>query len=161
MPKAYLSLGSNMGDRRRYLEEAVKRLSSHSDLEVTGVSSFYETDPWGYEDQDAFLNICIEVETDMEPAQLLKVCQSVESGLDRTRTIHWGPRTIDVDILIYGDYTSQSTELTVPHPRMTERGFVLVPLGELAPDLTVNGKKVSDWLLEVDQTGIRKIQHAT
>ncbi len=126
-------------------------------IQVRAVSSFYETDPWGYEDQEAFLNIAAEVETTMTPQELLEVCQFVESELKRERLIHWGPRTIDVDILTYDDYTSQSAELTVPHPRMTERGFVLVPLAELAPELTVNNRTVSEWLSEVDQTGIRKI----
>lgn len=157
MCKAYLSLGSNIGDRKKNLNEAVDILSEMDHINLTAVSSFYETDPWGYEDQDAFLNIAAEVETSLSPQELLKACQSIEKALKRERIIHWGPRTIDVDILTYDDYTSQSAELTVPHPRMTERGFVLVPLAELAPNLTVNNRTVSEWLSEVDQTGIRKI----
>lgn len=157
MHKAYLSLGSNIGDRQLNLNKAVEILGQSSGVDVVSVSSFYETDPWGYEDQDAFLNIAVGIETSLSPEELLKCCQFVESELKRVRLIHWGPRTIDVDILTYGDYTSQSAELTVPHPRMTERGFVLVPLAELAPELIVDNRTVSDWLSEVDQTGIRKI----
>ncbi len=157
MCKAYLSLGSNIGDRQKNLNDAIKILRQRDQINVCAVSSFYETDPWGYEDQEAFLNIVVEVQTTLNPHELLKACQFVESELKRERLIHWGPRTIDVDILTYDDYTSQSAELTVPHPRMTERGFVLVPLAELAPDLRVNNRSVSEWLDEVDQTGIRKI----
>ncbi|WP_430883664.1 2-amino-4-hydroxy-6-hydroxymethyldihydropteridine diphosphokinase [Fusibacter sp. JL216-2] len=157
MSRAYLSLGSNIGDRKKNLDDAMRILGEADKIQVRAVSSFYETDPWGYEDQEAFLNIAAEVETTMTPQELLEVCQFVESELKRERLIHWGPRTIDVDILTYDDYTSQSAELTVPHPRMTERGFVLVPLAELAPELTVNNRTVSEWLSEVDQTGIRKI----
>jgi len=157
MRKAYLSLGSNIGEKRLHLEKAIDILKNSEGIQVTSVSAFYETDPWGYEDQEAFLNIVAGVETDLTPEELLKRCQYVETELKRVRLIHWGPRTIDVDILTFEEYTSQSVELTVPHPRMTERGFVLVPLAELAPDLIVNGKTISDWLGEVDQTGIRKI----
>lgn len=157
MHKAYLSLGSNIGDKENHLNMAVDILGSSEGIEVSSVSSFYETDPWGFEDQDAFLNIAVEVKTSLSPEELLKMCQFVESELKRVRLVHWGPRTIDVDILTYEDYTSQSAELTVPHPRMTERGFVLVPLAELAPELIVNNRTVSEWLSEVDQTGIRKI----
>ncbi len=157
MHKAYLSLGSNIGERRKHLEMAVEILRESEGVEVTGVSSFFETDPWGFEDQEAFLNIAVAVKTILEPLVLLELCQHIEKELKRVRLVHWGPRTIDVDILTYEEYTSQSAELTVPHARMTERGFVLVPLAELAPDLIVNGKTISDWLSEVDQTGIRKI----
>lgn len=157
MHKAYLSLGGNIGDRQGNLNRAVEILSESEGIKVTGVSSFYETDPWGFEDQEAFLNIAVEIETSLKPNELLEKCQYVESELKRVRLVHWGPRTIDVDILTYDDYTSQSAELTVPHPRMTERGFVLVPLAELAPELVVNNRTVSEWLLEVGQEGIRKI----
>lgn len=157
MHKAYLSLGGNIGNRRENLNRAVEILSESEGINVTGVSSFYETDPWGFEDQEAFLNIAVEIETSLNPYELLEKCQYVESELKRVRLVHWGPRTIDVDILTYDDYTSQSAELTVPHPRMTERGFVLVPLAELAPELVVNNRTVSDWLSEVGQEGIRKI----
>jgi len=157
MHKAYLSLGGNIGDRQDNLNQAVAILRSTEGIEVTGVSSFYETDPWGFEDQEAFLNIAVEVMTSLKPLELLKSCQYVESELKRVRLVHWGPRTIDVDILTYDDYTSQSAELTVPHPRMTQRGFVLVPLAELAPELVVNNRTVSEWLIEVGQEGIRKI----
>jgi 2-amino-4-hydroxy-6-hydroxymethyldihydropteridine diphosphokinase len=157
MTKAYLSLGSNMGAREDNLKRAVDYLDAHESINVKSVSAYYETEPWGYTDQEAFLNIALGIETALSPEALLGICQEVEEALKRVRKIHWGPRTIDVDILTYGAYTSQSAELTIPHPRMTERGFVLVPLAEIAPELIINGKKVLDWLSEVDQTGIRKI----
>ncbi len=157
MHRAYLSLGSNIGDRQEQLERAVALLDAHESIRVESVSSYYETDPWGFEDQDAFLNIALGIDTDLTPDQLLAACQAVEQELKRVRKIHWGPRTIDVDILTYGQYCSQSAVLEIPHPRMTERGFVLVPLAEIAPELSVKGRKVSDWLVEVDRSGIRKI----
>ncbi len=157
MHRAYLSLGSNIGDRQEHLERAVALLDAHESIRVESVSSYYETDPWGFEDQDAFLNIALGIDTDLTPDQLLAACQAVEQELKRVRKIHWGPRTIDVDILTYGQYCSQSAVLEIPHPRMTERGFVLVPLAEIAPELSVKGRKVSDWLVEVDRSGIRKI----
>ncbi len=157
MHRAYLSLGSNIGDRQEHLERAVALLDANESIRVESVSSYYETDPWGFEDQDAFLNIALGIDTDLTPDQLLAACQAVEQELKRVRKIHWGPRTIDVDILTYGQYCSQSAVLEIPHPRMTERGFVLVPLAEIAPELSVKGRKVSDWLVEVDRSGIRKI----
>lgn len=157
MTKAYLSLGSNMGAREDNLKRSIDYLDGHENINVKSVSAYYETEPWGYTDQEAFLNIALGIETSLTPEALLGVCQEVEEALKRVRKFHWGPRTIDVDILTYGAYTSQSAELTIPHPRMTERGFVLVPLAEIAPELIINGKKVLDWLSEVDQTGIRKI----
>ena len=129
MSEAYLSLGSNMGDRLDNLRRAVELLDRPSEgVEVEQVSPVFETAPVGYKEQDDFLNICVRVRTDLEPLELLSVCQEIEQTLHRVRTIRWGPRTVDVDILTYDDIKISSQRLTIPHPRMEERGFVQVPL---------------------------------
>lgn len=129
MSEAYLSLGSNMGDRIKNLSRAVALLNRPEEgVRVKQVSPVFETAPVGYKEQDDFLNICVLVETDLEPLALLAVCQKVEEALHRERIIRWGPRTIDVDILTYDDLEINTQRLTIPHPRMYERGFVQVPL---------------------------------
>jgi 2-amino-4-hydroxy-6-hydroxymethyldihydropteridine diphosphokinase len=128
--KAYLGLGSNIGDRRAILQEAVEALDG-----VVAVSSLYETDPVGGVQQDSFYNIVVAIETGLEAHELLRRCQSLERAAKRKRIVRWGPRTLDVDILLFGDLVIDTPELTIPHPRMTERNFVMVPLLEVAPDL--------------------------
>jgi 2-amino-4-hydroxy-6-hydroxymethyldihydropteridine diphosphokinase len=132
---AYISLGSNMGDRKTYLEEAVDILSSHGDIEITSVSSIYETDPVGYTEQGKFLNMVVEISTDLNPEVLLHQCLQIEEDLGRKRQFKWGPRIIDLDILLYNDENIESEILQIPHPRMQERAFVLIPLLEIAPSL--------------------------
>ena len=131
MNRAYISLGSNIGDRLHYLQQAVRLLQYVKGIKVCQVSSVYETDPVGYVDQDAFLNIVVELETSLTPHELLKKCNEIEAELGRTREIHWGPRTVDLDILLYNEENVKSENLIIPHPRMTERGFVLIPLVEI------------------------------
>lgn len=133
MTVTYLSIGSNIGDRLYHLVEAVRALHSHDGMEVVGVSSIYETAPVGYTDQEDFLNVAVCVETVVDAQELLAVCQQVERGLGRQRTIRWGPRTVDLDILLYGTDNIETENLVVPHPRMHERAFVLMPLLEIAP----------------------------
>ena len=129
MTEAYLSLGSNIGDRLENLSRAVALLDREEEgVRVLDVSPVFETKPVGYKDQDDFLNICVKIETALEPLALLTFCQRVEETLLRVRTIRWGPRTIDVDILTYGDLKMNTQRLTIPHPRMEDRGFVQVPL---------------------------------
>lgn len=129
MTEAFLSLGSNMGDRLEHLRLAVEMLDQPDQgICVKAVSPVFETDPVGYTEQDDFLNICVRIETELEPLALLDVCQAIEAALLRKRVIHWGPRTIDIDILTYGDIQMNTQRLTIPHPRMEERGFVQVPL---------------------------------
>ena len=135
--RAYLSLGGNLGDREVLLREAVRVLAEQ--MRVRRLSPVYETDPWGYTDQAPFLNLVAEVETDLPPANLLLAAQATEQALGRERVLRWGPRTVDVDILLYGDRQLDRPELTVPHPRLGERAFVLVPLADLAPDLIIPG----------------------
>lgn len=135
MNRAYLSLGSNMGDRMDLLQKAVRLLHEHEAVGVEAVSSIYETDPVGLIDQPAFLNIVVEITTSLTPEGLLQICREIEESLDRVRVIRWGPRTIDLDILLYNHDNIETETLTVPHPRMQERAFVLVPLAEIAPDI--------------------------
>lgn len=131
MTRAFLSLGSNLGDRRRFLAEAVGSLGA----EVRAVSPVYETDPVGGPEQGRFLNLVVELETDRSPHELLAVCHRLESAADRVRRQRWGPRTLDVDILWMAGVTLDDVDLQIPHPRMWERRFVLVPLADLAPEL--------------------------
>ncbi len=130
---AYLSIGSNIGDRLHHLTEAVRALRLHDGIIVTSVSSIYETAPVGYTDQADFLNMVVCVETALAARDLLEVCQKIEHGLGRVRDIRWGPRTADLDILLYNNDNIETKNLIVPHPRMFERAFVLIPLLEIAP----------------------------
>ena len=142
---AYVSAGSNLGDRAGYLARAVGLLGEHRRVEVIRASRIYETEPWGYHDQPKFLNMVLEVSTDLAPLELLGVLQGIERSLGRKRSIHWGPRTVDLDLLLYDELAIHSDMLTVPHPRMWERGFVMVPLADLIPGLVApNGEKLGD-----------------
>ncbi|KIL52541.1 2-amino-4-hydroxy-6-hydroxymethyldihydropteridine diphosphokinase [Jeotgalibacillus soli] len=132
---AYLSLGSNMGDRLTNLKAAVRRLRTFEEIDVTAVSSIYETDPVGFTDQEAFLNMVLEVKTSLIAEELFQKCLQVEAALGRERMIRWGPRTIDLDILLYNDDDVESENLIIPHPRMHERSFVLIPLLDVNPAL--------------------------
>lgn len=134
MNKSYLSLGSNMGDRVEMLREAVRLLKEHPVIDIMKISSLYETDPVGFTEQDAFLNMVVYLQTNLSAFELLEVCQDIERKLDRKREIRWGPRTIDLDILLYNQDELETEKLVIPHPRMHERAFVLVPLLELDPD---------------------------
>ena len=132
MIKAYLGLGSNMGDRAHQLQQAIQIIDRFQHIDVTSVSSIYETEPVGYTDQPQFLNLCIEIETTLKPQELLKRCLETEQALHRVRKIRWGPRTLDVDILLYGNEIIEEDNLIIPHPRMVERAFVLIPLNDIA-----------------------------
>ncbi|MGE7980664.1 2-amino-4-hydroxy-6-hydroxymethyldihydropteridine diphosphokinase [Psychrobacillus sp. NPDC093200] len=135
MNLAYISLGSNIGNRLEFLQEAVGLLKETKQIEVKRMSSVYETDPVGYVDQAAFLNIVVELETLYSPHELLKKCNEIEDLLGRKRLVRWGPRTVDLDILLYNEENMKTEDLIIPHPRMTERGFVLVPLVEINSEL--------------------------
>ncbi len=142
MYKAFLSLGSNLGERENNLKKAVEEIDKNIDISITGISNIYETEPVGYVEQGRFLNMVVAVETSLVPIKLLKELQQVEKKLKRTREIHWGPRTIDIDILTFEDLEINLPDLVIPHPRMFERAFVLIPL----MDLCVNGNLMS-WNL--------------
>jgi 2-amino-4-hydroxy-6-hydroxymethyldihydropteridine diphosphokinase len=132
---AYIALGSNLGDRLGYLQLGVDALARVPGVVVRAVSRVYETEPVGGPRQDAYLNAVVAIETDLEPHELLRRCQQVEELAARERKERWGPRTLDVDILLIDGVRADTADLTIPHPRMWERGFVLAPLRDVAPDL--------------------------
>ncbi|AUW63759.1 MULTISPECIES: 2-amino-4-hydroxy-6-hydroxymethyldihydropteridine diphosphokinase [Staphylococcus] len=134
MVQAYLGLGSNIGDRKQQLLKAIDLIGNIKGIKVTKQSSIYETAPIGYTDQPNFLNLCLEIETELSPQQLLKHCLDIEQQLHRVREIRWGPRTLDIDILLYSDNIIETDNLSIPHPRMQERAFVLIPLNDIASD---------------------------
>ena len=144
--EAYVSLGSNLGDREGWLRAAASSLARLPATRLTRISSLYETRPWGLTDQPDFLNAAACLLTSLEPLQLLRQAQAVEAQLGRLRTVRWGPRTVDIDLLVYDDLRMATPELTLPHPRMLERAFVLVPLAEIAPELRVDGRTVREHL---------------
>ncbi|MBX4892434.1 MULTISPECIES: 2-amino-4-hydroxy-6-hydroxymethyldihydropteridine diphosphokinase [Rhizobium] len=151
---ATLGLGGNIGDPVTAMAAALQRLDGRDDCRVTAVSRLYRTPPWGKTDQSFFFNACAAIETRLAAEALLDVCLSIEREMKRERIERWGPRTLDIDVLTYGDVAQQAPRLELPHPRMTDRGFVLMPLADIAPGLVVRGRPVSDWLLEADVTGI-------
>lgn len=146
MNEAFISIGSNIGEREVYLKQAVEALKERADTTVNKVSSIYETAPVGYTDQADFLNIVISIQTTLSAQELLMICQGIEQELGRERTIRWGPRTVDLDILLYNQDNIETESLIVPHPRMAERAFVLVPLLEIAPNAVhpISGKAYSE-----------------
>lgn len=133
MHKAILHIGSNVGDRLSYLSKC-RRLIASKIGKIETSSSVYETEAWGLKDQDAFLNQAFKVATTLDITDLLSMCQEIESRLNRERKIKWGPRTMDIDIIFYDDIEMDEEDLTIPHPRMHERNFVLFPLNEIVPD---------------------------
>lgn len=146
MTRVYLSFGSNMGDREQQINDALNLLNTLPETKVTKISSLYETAPVGGVEQGDFLNGVVALETNLSPIELLDGIQSIELKLNRVRKIHWGPRTIDLDIVLFGDLVIDSERLKVPHPFMHERSFVLIPLNEIAPQAIhpVLNKKISD-----------------
>ena len=156
MVKACLSLGSNMGDRLEYLSKAIDKIAEIQGCNILNKSRVYETEPWGYENQEAFLNLCISVETYLSPYELLESLQTIELELDRVRKIHWGPRTIDIDILLFDDIICEDDKLTIPHPRMRERAFVLIPLYDIEKNLIIDGIKLEDLINKIDTRGIKE-----
>ncbi len=137
MRKALIGIGSNIGDRKAHIETAIEALNHIPSVKVLRMSSLYETSPWGYVNQDNFYNGVIEVETSLSPNGLLGVCLGIEAGVGRIREIKNGPRILDLDLLLYEGTESTTAELTLPHPRMFERDFVLIPLKELYPEMKV------------------------
>lgn len=142
--QVFLGLGSNLGDRGYYLNEAILALEGPS-IKIVATSRIYETEPWGVLDQPLFWNQVIKIETTLEPPDLLHVCQEIELRLGRERKVHWGSRTIDIDLLIYDNRVSDTEELRLPHPYLEERAFVIAPLREIAPDLILpSGRSINE-----------------
>lgn len=159
MAEAYLALGGNVGDVRATFDRAIAMLCSDAAVTLTARSSNYRTPPWGVTDQPAFLNAVIAVRTTLPPYALLARALDCERALgrDRAHERHWGPRPIDIDVLAYDDIELQGPDLTLPHPRLFERAFVLVPLAEIAPDRSIGGIRVRNALARVDASGVERL----
>jgi 2-amino-4-hydroxy-6-hydroxymethyldihydropteridine diphosphokinase len=159
MAEALLALGGNVGDVRATRVRAHDALCDGTDTPLVARSSDYLTPPWGVTDQPPFVNVCIAVETVLSPQALLARAQAVERtfGRDRSQEQRWGPRPLDIDILAYDDVVLDAPELTLPHPRLLERAFVLVPLAEIAPERTISGTIVREALARVDKGGIVRL----
>ena len=152
--RAALGLGGNVGDPARAMAEALRMLDARADCRVVAVSRLYRTPPWGKTDQDWFFNACALVDTKLDPEPLLDVCLGIEKEMKRERKERWGPRTIDIDVLAYEGVAQAGGRLELPHPRMIARGFVLMPLSDIAPEMEIFGRSVRDWLPEADVAGI-------
>lgn len=137
--RCFVGLGSNVGDKEVNLKKAISLLESEEGVWVKRVAPFYRTAPWGFTDQDWFINTVVEIETALPPRELLKILLKIEEKIGRVRKVRWGPRVIDLDLLLYGDAVINEPDLVVPHPHMTRRAFVLVPLADLDPDLHIPG----------------------
>ena len=146
MEKVYLGLGSNIGDREKYLLDALELLKSNKNIIIKKVSSLYETPPYGYLEQADFFNLVVLIETNMKPYEMLEYIHIVEHMLDRERKIHWGPRTIDIDILLFGNRNINNDDLIIPHKEMFKRGFVLIPLMEIYDKNLDYDKKIEENL---------------
>jgi 2-amino-4-hydroxy-6-hydroxymethyldihydropteridine diphosphokinase len=148
---AFVGIGSNLGDREGNIRQAVALLSAEDGIDVVAVSEIRETEPVGPVEQGPFLNGAVRIETDLAPRELLERLLTIEQRLGRLRRERWGPRTIDLDLLLYGDDVVDEPGLTVPHPRLHERGFALEPLSDLAPSLEIPGKgPISALLAELE-----------
>ncbi len=159
---AYIALGSNIEPKTEHLHQAIESLNQHESIQLLQQSSVYDTAPVGYADQDNFLNMVVEVQTSLAPIDLLDACQAIEEQLKRVRTIKNGPRTIDLDVLLYDDIEMDDDRLILPHPRMHERAFVLYPLVELNAnvDISGTGKGAEEWkqaLSPSDQADVKKL----
>jgi 2-amino-4-hydroxy-6-hydroxymethyldihydropteridine diphosphokinase len=156
---ALIALGGNLGDVRETFERAVVLLCADGTVTLTARSSDYRTPPWGVEDQPAFINACLRVTTPLAPHALLAQARRVESALGRDRTVEtrWGPRPIDIDLIAYDDVRISDAELELPHPRLFERAFVLVPLAEIVPDRVIAGMRVRDALTRLETSGIERL----
>ncbi len=158
--RIFLGLGGNIGDPARNIAEALAALARHPRIRLVAVSSLYRTAPWGKLDQPDFINAAAEIETALSPRELLAECLRVENSLHRIRGERWGPRTIDIDIIAYGDREIREDGLEIPHPRLAGRAFVLVPLAEIAGEAVIRGERVSDLAARADSSGVRRLDDA-
>ena len=157
MTLAVLGLGGNIGDTRQLLAAAIDRLQRHPGIHVEAVSALYRTPPWGNTDQPPFLNAAARIDTSLSARGLLEAVLSVERQLGRERNERWGPRTIDVDILLFGSEAIDEPGLHVPHPRLTERAFALAPLVDVMPEAELSNRPAADWLNEADRAGMERV----
>jgi 2-amino-4-hydroxy-6-hydroxymethyldihydropteridine diphosphokinase len=159
MASVLIALGGNVGDVRATFGKAIATLCGMSQAALVARSSDYATPPWGDEDQPPFINACIEIDTALDPHALLFVLHKVEQkfGRDRSKERRWGPRTLDLDMIAYDDVSIDKVELTLPHPRLFERAFVLVPLAEIAPDRLIRGRRIKDALADLLVDGIERL----
>ena len=156
--KVYLSLGSNIGNRQEYIESAIELVGKTEGIKILKKSGLYETSPVGYVEQDLFLNAVIKIETDFSEREILKIINKIENELDRKREIRWGPRTIDIDILIFSDKKINETDLIIPHKEMFNRLFVLVPLIEIYDGEYFEKEKIIERIGELVEVGNQKIE---
>ncbi|HVV61962.1 MAG TPA: 2-amino-4-hydroxy-6-hydroxymethyldihydropteridine diphosphokinase [Pseudolabrys sp.] len=154
-----LAFGGNVGDSRAILDRAVLRLCDGKDARLIARSSDYRTPPWGVKDQPPFVNLCIVAETTLKPRELLARAHEVERALgrDRAHETRWGPRTVDIDIIAYDDVTLDGPDLVLPHPRLFERAFVLMPLAEIAGDRVIGGRRIDEAAKAADAAGIERL----
>ena len=159
MPRALIALGGNVGDVRATFQKAIGEICAMAQAALLARSSDYATSPWGDEQQACFTNACIEIETPLDPHSLLLTLQKIETrfGRDRSRERRWGPRTLDLDLIAYDEVTMEGSELTLPHPRLFERAFVLIPLAEIAPERVIAGRSVTSALAAVSVAGIERL----
>jgi 2-amino-4-hydroxy-6-hydroxymethyldihydropteridine diphosphokinase len=159
MADVLIALGGNVGDVRATFRKAIANICGMTQAALLARSSDYTTPPWGEENQPAFINACIEIETSLDPHALLFSLHKVEKkfGRDRDNETRWGPRTLDLDLIAYDDVRLDKPELTLPHPRLFERAFVLVPLAEIAPERVIAGRRVADALAQLPTEGIRRL----
>lgn len=156
--KVYLSLGSNIGNRQEYIESAIELVGKREGIKILKKSGLYETSPVGYVEQDLFLNAVIKIKTDFSEREILKIINKIENELDRKREIRWGPRTIDIDILIFSDKKINETDLIIPHKEMLNRLFVLVPLIEIYDGEYFEKEKIIERIEELVAVGNQKIE---
>ena len=159
MAEALIALGGNVGDVRTTFQKAISNICGMTQAALLARSSDYSTPPWGDEAQDPFINACIRIDTSLDPHALLFTLHKIEKkfGRDRAQERHWGPRTLDLDLIAYDDVRLDKPELTLPHPRAFERAFVLVPLAEIAPDRVIAGHRVTDALAQLSTEGIKRL----
>ena len=159
MAEVFAGFGGNLGDVRKTLDRAVHAFCDGREVRLLARSSDYRTPPWGIPDQPAFVNLCIAIETGLQPRALLDRALDTEQkfGRDRTKEQRWGPRPVDIDLLAYDDLELGEPGLTLPHPRLLERAFVLVPLVEIRPDLVIGGTRIADALGRLDVRGIERL----
>ncbi len=159
MASALIALGGNVGDVRATFQKAIANICGMTQGVLAARSSDYATPPWGDEQQARFINACVEIETGLDPHALLFTLHKIEAkfGRDRARERRWGPRSLDLDLIAYDDVRIDRPELTLPHPRLFERAFVLVPLAEIAPDRMIGGRRVRDALAGLPTEGIERL----